>query len=124
MISAFDKFKKFQHLTDAIGGAVQEFVDPDTPDDHMKCNNAIATCLQDWVPDKSQAYTAAIYITDVVALMAGGQDSVAEILLDLDNYFKSHNAPTPDWLHNLVKEFLTEAQKAIREFRLGKSGGA
>jgi hypothetical protein len=121
-MSAFDKFKRFQHLTNAIGDAVQEFVDPDTPDDHLKCEASITLCLQDWVTDKGQAQQAAVYITDVVSLMAGGKDSVAGILKDIDDYFAAHNAPTPDWVHNLVGEFLREAQKAIREFRLGKSG--
>ena len=121
-MSAFDKFLRFSHLLDAVTAAIQEFVDPNTPDDKAKCKAALTLALQDWEP--STAAQLAEYISDAAELAGGGKDAVTHILQDIDYWFSSHNSLTPEMVHNMARDFLTAAQQAIVEVRGGKAMGS
>ena len=119
-MSAFDKLKKFDHLVDAITAAVQEYVDPNTPDERELCKASIERAFEDWAPDSTAGPLLSEYVTATVELVAGGKDAVTHVLQDIDNWFAFHNSHAPDWVHNFAKEFLTDAQAAIAEVRGGK----
>ena len=123
MMDLLEKMDALHEMVDAITSIVHEFVNPDTPDDREKCIKAITIALDRWKEYISDPPKMAIYITDVVETMAGGKDSVAHVLLDLDKFYASHNRPTPDYVHNFTRDFLDMAQKALSQFRSGKAMG-
>jgi hypothetical protein len=115
-----DKLFFAQACFDSVMSIIKELVDPNTPDNRIKCQSDLTSFFVRLGDSPEESAKDAKYITDTVAAMAGAQDAVDPVVEDVKKEMAAKGKTLDPHFEDYLRTALTKAEEAIQEWRSGK----